>query len=133
MKASDLAGWRNDQVFIQGALHVPLSKEAVRDCMPVLFELIETEPHPAARAILGHFFFVYIHPYMDGNGRLARFLMNAMLVTGGYVWTIIPVQHRRAYMQALERASSYGEIEPLARLVAQLTREQTVQPLPRPG
>ena len=54
MKASDLAGWRNDQVFIQGALHVPLSKEAVRDCMPVLFELIETEPHPAARAILGH-------------------------------------------------------------------------------
>ena len=132
LKPSDLAGWRNSQVFIRGALHVPLAKEAVRDCMPVLFELIESEPHPAARAILGHFLFVFIHPYMDGNGRLARFLMNAMLVTGGYVWTVIPVQQRQAYMDALERASSYGEIEPFARFIAQLTREQEQSPLPRP-
>jgi Fic family protein len=124
LKPSDLAGWRNHQVFIRGALHVPLSREAVRDCMPVLFELIENEPHPAVRAILGHFLFVFIHPYMDGNGRLARFLMNAMLVTGGYVWTVIPVEQRAAYMQALERASSYGEIEPFARFIAQLTQEQ---------
>jgi Fic family protein len=36
------------------------------------------------RAALGHFLFVYIHPYMDGNGRLARFLMNLMLVDAGY-------------------------------------------------
>jgi Fic family protein len=132
LKPSDLAGWRNSQVFIRGALHVPLAKEAVRDCMPVLFELIESEHHPAARAILGHFLFVFIHPYMDGNGRLARFLMNAMLVTGGYVWTVIPVQQRQAYMDALERASSYGEIEPFARFIAQLTREQEQSPLPRP-
>ena len=101
--------------------------------MPVLFELIESEPHPAARAILGHFLFVFIHPYMDGNGRLARFLMNAMLVTGGYVWTVIPVQQRQTYMEVLEQASSYGEIEPFARFVAQLTRDQLSSPLPRPS
>ncbi|MDR1890553.1 MAG: Fic family protein [Zoogloeaceae bacterium] len=124
LKPGDLAGWREHQVFIRGALHVPLSREAVRDCMPVLFELIENEPHPAVRAVLGHFLFVFIHPYMDGNGRLARFLMNAMLVTGGYAWTVIPVQQRSAYMQALERASSYGEIEPFARFVAQLGQDQ---------
>jgi Fic family protein len=70
---------------------------------------------------------------MDGNGRLARFLMNAMLVTGGYVWTVIPMQQRQAYMQALERASSYGEIEPFASFVAQLAREQVLRPLPRPA
>ncbi|MDI9689797.1 Fic family protein [Burkholderia cenocepacia] len=132
LKPSDLAGWRNNQVFIRGALHVPLAKEAVRECMPVLFELIESEPHPAVRAILGHFLFVFIHPYMDGNGRLARFLMNAMLVTGGYVWTVIPVQQRKAYMEALERASSYGEIGPFASFVARLTAEQASDPLPRP-
>lgn len=132
LKPSDLAGWRNNQVFIRGALHVPLSKEAVRECMPVLFELIESEPHPAVRAILGHFFFVFIHPYMDGNGRLARFLMNAMLATGGYVWTVIPVQQRQAYMDALERASSYGDIEPFASFVARLATEQAAAPLPRP-
>ena len=132
LEPSGLAGWRNNQVFIRGALHVPPAREAVRECMPVLFELIENEPHPAVRAILGHFLFVFIHPYMDGNGRLARFLMNAMLVTGGYVWTIIPVQQRQRYMQALERASSYGEIEPFTDFIAQLTQGQTLHPLPRP-
>ena len=47
------------------------------------------------RAVLGHFLFVYIHPYTDGNGRLARFLMNLMLVPAGYVWTVIPVEKRK--------------------------------------
>ena len=59
-------------------------------------------------------------------------LMNAMLVTGGYVWTVIPVQRRQGYMQTLERASSHGEIEPFADFIAQLTREQALHPLPRP-
>ncbi|MBV8665379.1 MAG: Fic family protein, partial [Burkholderiaceae bacterium] len=121
----------NDQVFIRGALHVPLAKEAVRECMPVFFELLASEPHPAVRAVLGHFFFVYIHPYMDGNGRLARFIFNAMLVTGGYVWTIVPLQQRQPYMAALEQASSFRNIQPLAKFFAGLVREQTTSPLPR--
>ena len=78
VKASDPAGYRNDQVFIRGALHVAPSKEAVRECMPALFELVEAESEPQVRAALGRFLFVYIHPFMDGNGRLARFLMNQM-------------------------------------------------------
>ena len=131
LKPSDLAGWRNDQVFIRGALHVPLSKEAVRDCMPVFFELLASEPHSAVRAVLGHFFFVYIHPYMDGNGRLARFIFNAMLVTGGYVWTIVPLQQRKPYMAALEQASTYQNVQPLAKFFADLVRAQTKTPLPR--
>jgi Fic family protein len=127
-----LAGYRNDQVFIKGALHVPVSKEAVRDCMPVLFELLEQEEHAAVRAVLGHFVFVYIHPYMDGNGRLARFLMNLMLSSGGYAWTVIPVEQRPAYMEALEQASSFNNIEPFARFSSRLAAEQTERPLPRP-
>jgi len=83
------------------------------------------------RAVLGHFFFVYIHPYMDGNGRLARFIFNAMLVTGGYVWTIVPLQQRQAYMETLEQASSYRNVQPLAKYFAGLVREQTATPLPR--
>ena len=132
MKASDLAGYRNDQVFIRGALHVPLSKEAARDCMPILFELLEAEPQPHVRAVLGHFLFVYIHPYMDGNGRLARFLMNLMLVSGGYVWTVIPVERRRQYMAALEQASSFANIAPFSAFIAELVKAQAKQPLPRP-
>lgn len=132
LKASDLAGYRNDQVLIRGALHVPLSKETVRDCMPVLFELLETETEPQVRAVLGHFLFVYIHPYMDGNGRLARFVMNLMLATAGYVWTVIPVERRNDYMSALEQASSYSNIKPLASFIAELAEAQSKGPLPRP-
>jgi hypothetical protein len=132
LKASDLAGYRNDQVFIRGALHVPLSKEAVRDCMPVLFELLEQEAEPQVRAVLGHFLFVYIHPYMDGNGRLARFLMNLMLVPAGYVWTVIPVERRKEYMDALEQASSFANIAPFAAFLADLAKAQAKEPLPRP-
>ena len=132
LKPSDLAGWRNAQVFISGARHVPLAKEALRDCMPVLFELIAAEPHPGVRAVLGHFFFVYIHPYLNGNGRLGRFLMNAMLVTGGYVWTVVPVEQRKPYMDALEEASSGNDIAGFAAFLGQLIREQTQAPLTRP-
>ena len=132
LKPADLAGYRNDQVFIRGALHVPPSKEAVRECMPAFFELLEAETAPQVRAVLGHFLFVYIHPYMDGNGRLGRFLMNLMLASGGYVWTVIPVQQRREYMQALEQASSFGNIEPFATFLAGLTRAQSQTPLAAP-
>jgi hypothetical protein len=132
LKPSDLAGYRNDQVFIRGALHAPLSKEAVRECMPVLFELLEGESQPQVRAVLGHFLFVYIHPYMDGNGRLARFLMNLMLVTAGYVWTVIPVERRNEYMNALEQASSFANIAPFAAFTAELAKAQSKEPLPRP-
>ncbi|CAN5537082.1 hypothetical protein BH11PSE7_BH11PSE7_33140 [soil metagenome] len=79
--------------------------------------------------VLGHFLFVYIHPYMDGNGRLGRFLMNAMLVTGGYPWTVIPVAQRKAYMAALDQASTHRNIVPLARFVGKLVGDQRKKPL----
>lgn len=98
--------------------------------MPVFVELLASEPHPAVRAVLGHFVFVYIHPYMDG--RLARRIFNAMLVTGGYAWTIVPLEQRKPYMAALEQASSYRNVQPLAKFFADLVREQSKAPLPRP-
>ena len=123
LKASDLAGYRNHQVYIGQSKHVPLNKEAIRDAMPVLFELIEHEKEASVRAVLGHFIFVFIHPYMDGNGRMGRFLMNVMLASGGYPWTVIPVEHRTAYMQALEQASVHQNIEPFAQLIGYFVSE----------
>ena len=79
LKPSDLAGYRNGQVFIRKSMHVPLNRDAVRDAMPAFFDLLREEEHPAVRVVLGHFVFVYIHPYMDGNGRMGRFLMNVMM------------------------------------------------------
>jgi len=117
LKATDLAGYRSDKVFIRNATHVPPSQEAVRDMMPELCDLLEAEPSAAVRAVLGHFLFVYIHPYMDGNGRLGRFLMNTMLASGGYPWTIIRLEQRRQYMAVLDAASSRGDIRLFAEFV----------------
>jgi fido (protein-threonine AMPylation protein) len=123
LKASDLAGYRTNQVYISNSLHVPLNRDALRDAMPTLFELLESETSAAVRAVLGHFIFVYIHPYMDGNGRMARFLMNVMLASGGFPWTVIPVQERDPYMAALESASVRGDIEPFTIFISKLVSE----------
>ncbi len=48
---------------------------------------------------------------MEGNGRMARFLMNVMLASGGFPWTAIPVQEHDPYMAALESASLGVDIE----------------------
>jgi fido (protein-threonine AMPylation protein) len=120
LKPSDLAGYRNNQVYIAGSRHIPINKEALPDAMETLFELLEKEENAGVRAVLGHFIFVFIHPYMDGNGRMGRFLMNAMLASGGYPWTVIPVQERETYMKALESASVQQDIKPFAAFLAWL-------------
>ena len=82
--------------------------------MPAFFDLLRAEEHPAVRVVLGDFIFVYIHPYMDGNGRMGRFLMNAIMAAAGYPWTVIPLSECRTYMAALERASVEEDIGPFA-------------------
>ena len=131
LKPADLAGYRNSQVYIRKSMHVPLNREAVRDAMPAFFDLLREETHPAVRVVLGHFVFVYIHPYMDGNGRVARFLMNVMMASGGYPWTVIPVGNRNAYLEALEKASVGEDIAPFAEFLAGLVRKRLAgEPLP---
>src|SRR5207248_2885253 len=116
VKPAGLAGYRSGPVYIRRSMHVPPNHEAVRELMPTFFELLEREQEPAVRVVLGHFIFVYIHPYYDGNGRVGRFLMNLMLASGGYPWTVIPLQRRDQYMAALESASVGGDIKPFAQL-----------------
>ena len=116
---SALAGYRERRVFIRGSEHVPPGTEAVPALMEALFAALAKEPSPAVRAVLGHFIFVFIHPYSDGNGRIGRFLMNIMLASGGYNWAVIRVERRREYMAALEKASVHGEIGGFAKFVAE--------------
>ena len=119
LRAGDLAGYRNNAVYLRTSRYAPPRWEAVRDAMPVFFDLLEKETEPSVRAVLGHWLFGYIHPYPDGNGRMARFLMNVMLASGGYPWTVIRVRDRKAYLAALDRASIDMDIKPFTTLIAQ--------------
>ena len=122
IKAGALAGYRNDAVYLRTSRYVPPRRQAVRDAMPALFDLLEHEPEPGVRAVLGHWLFGYIHPYPDGNGRMARFVMNAMLASGGYPWTVIRVEDRNVYLAALDGASIDMKIEPFAEFIAERTQ-----------
>ena len=118
LATSALAGYRSHPIYIRGSRHVPPRWKSVPDAMDTLFDLLEGEPDPFVRAVLGHWLIGYIHPFFDGNGRMARFVMNAMLASGGYPWTVIRVEDRPHYMQALETASVDGDVRPFASFVA---------------
>lgn len=118
LRPVDLAGYRSNQVYIKNSRHIPPRSTIVGELMHTYFSLLETEPEAAVRAVLGHFFLGYIHPFIDGNGRIARFLMNAMLASGGFPWTITRVENRKAYMDALEAASTANDVHPFAAFIA---------------
>ncbi len=121
LNPGDLAGYRNQLVYIRRSQHVPPNYEAVRELMPAFFELVKAEESPVVRIVLGHFVFVFIHPYVDGNGRMGRFIMNIMRAAGGYPWLVIPVEERDNYMSALEEASVKQNIMPFAQFLIRLT------------
>jgi Fic family protein len=104
-------------------MHTPLPRDAILDSMEALFDLISQEPEARVRAVLGHHLFVFIHPYFDGNGRIGRFLMNALFASGGYPWTVVRVSRSAQYMQALEKASVHGDIVPLTLFLSEEMRQ----------
>ena len=118
LPAHALAGYRTQPVYIRGSRHVPPRADAVLDATGTLFDLLEEEPEAPVRVVLGHWALGYIHPWPDGNGRMARFLMNLMLCSGGYPWTVIRVEHRAEYMAALDEASSGQRIGAFAEFLA---------------
>jgi hypothetical protein len=119
IKPSDLSGFRNKEVFLRGSTLATPSQDALMDCMEAYFDLVKRESSPEVRAVLGHFIFTYIHPYSDGNGRLGRFIMNMMLASDRIPWTVITVQTRQPYLDALEKASRDEDIRPFTQFLRQ--------------
>lgn len=124
LSAELLAGYRNSPVYLRGSRFVPPRNSAIPDAMATLFDLLENEPEPSVRAVLGHWLFGFVHPYNDGNGRMARFLMNAMLASGGYPWTIVQVNSRDQYLAALDSASIDNNIQPFVDFIAQQMNDE---------
>lgn len=123
--ASALAGFRNIPLYLRGSRHVPPRWESIPDAMGTLFDLLAQEPSPFVRGVLGHWMMGYIHPFPDGNGRTARFLMNAMLASGGFSWLVIHVEDRADYLASLDAASVSDDIVPFTRFIAERARTPT--------
>ena len=79
------------------------------------------DKHPVEAAALAHKEFVFIHPFVDGNGRVARLLMNLLLVQEGYNIAIIPPVSRGDYIASLEKAHTDGS--DFIQLIARAVRE----------
>ncbi|WP_130860559.1 Fic family protein [Gracilibacillus phocaeensis] len=104
----DFAGkYRNIPVFISGSDY-PVSKvEEIPYEIEALCKWIKTERnkyHPVEFAAILHKKFVFIHPFKDGNGRVARLLMNTALIQDGYLPALIPPILRAEYIALLEKA-----------------------------
>ena len=118
-RGGESSGFRKEDITLQESMYIPAEPGAIPEAMKVLSQLLVGEKDSFVRAILGHFFIAYIHPFTDNNGVIARLFMNSQLVAGGYPWTVIPGWKADLYNDALEKACTIGDIHDLAHLVAE--------------
>lgn len=97
--------YRDIQVRITGAVHVPPDPLRVPEMMNEFAEtrLKQSAAHPVEQAALAHLDLVGIHPFVDGNGRTSRLLMNLILMKQGYFPAVILKNDRKRYYDALEK------------------------------
>jgi len=99
--------YRNQMVFITGSQYSVCKTEDISSEMKKLHVWANgnrKKMHPVEYAAQLHKRFVFIHPFIDGNGRIARLLMNAALIQDGYMMAIIPPVLRTEYISLLEQA-----------------------------
>lgn len=112
--------YRNVNVRIGGTSFVPPGHLHVPEEMHKLMDWYEKETknlHPIEKAAQLHNRFVTAHPFVDGNGRTARLLMNFELMQNGYPPTIILRDDRSAYYEVVEKGN-YGQHDAFCRFVA---------------
>ena len=104
--------YRDQQVIIAGAKHIPPEPFLIKERMENLIKWYETQGqklHPVERSALLHIIFVGIHPFIDGNGRTSRLLLNLELMKNGYPPLIIRNENRIKYYSALDKAHTTGD------------------------
>ena len=123
----DAAGrYRTSNVLIAGARHTPPDQMKLQECMQSFIHWYEKDAqslHPIERAAHVHARFVGIHPFIDGNGRTSRLLMNLELLKSGYPLAVLPVERRLDYYVALDRAHVDYHFDDFLYLVANCVKE----------
>lgn len=111
--------FRSSQVFV--GHHVPPHPADVPRHMRELVQWLNSDDtlqlHPVEFAALAHYKLVYVHPFVDGNGRTSRLLMNLVLMQANYPPITIRKEHRAEYYAALDTANE-GDVRPFIRFIA---------------
>ncbi|MGB1251410.1 MAG: Fic family protein [Candidatus Promineifilaceae bacterium] len=102
-----------EMIFYASPEETPLR---MADLMQWYRQQLDEKLHPLILAVTFHHEFASIHPFDDGNGRMARILMNLMLMQTGYIPVIIEAETKEQYLLALEQADA-GDIEPFISVI----------------
>ena len=123
--AKQAGKYRKRRVIITGTDFIPPAPERIPDLMKLLIagipDVMERH-HPVELAAIIHKELVTIHPFIDGNGRTARLLMNLVLLQSGYPPAIIPPILRRDYLNTLDRTHK-GDDRPFINFIAGVCNE----------
>ena len=117
--------YRNQNVIIKGATHIPPDYIKVPELMQKLILNYDkwNNYHPIIKAALLHGELVKIHPFIDGNGRTSRLIMNLELMTSGYNPVIIKKENRLEYYEALDKAHTTGDYTDFIKIISNLEVE----------
>ena len=117
--------YRTENVTIKGAVHVPPDYLKVPELMEKLIVNYHSwnSYHPIIRAELLHGELVKIHPFVDGNGRTSRLVMNLDLMNHGFNLVIIKKEDRLKYYEALDKAHTIGNYTDFIKLITKLEIE----------
>lgn len=124
----DAGRYRRVQVMIKGSTHMPPQPYMVAKDMEdyfIWYETYKNRLHPVILAAEMHERLVTIHPFIDGNGRTSRLVMNLILLQHGYVIANIKgdYDNRMKYYTALETAQTIGNKEDFLLFIAQIEKE----------
>ena len=124
---NDNAGrYRNQNVIISGAEHIPPSHILVQEKMEEFINWYKScnNMHPVLKAAKVHVDFVGIHPFIDGNGRVSRLIMNLELLKSGYQAVSIRNDKKSAYYEALDYAHCHNDYSLFYNLIAEYELER---------
>lgn len=115
--------YRTLQVHIRGVEFIPPPPDEVPQQMKELLQWYKVNKkhlHPVVLAAYFHAIFEAIHPFIDGNGRTGRLIINYMLKQGGYPFITIPKLDRDRYYKALKSAQVKHDLKPMVKLLMKL-------------
>lgn len=118
--------YRNVDVYISGAKHTPPTPNEMYRQIKDFYVDLQGKHHlnSIELAAWTHAEFVKIHPFIDGNGRTSRLIMNYQLMLNGYLPVSIPKEDRLAYFDCLEIYALQGDLKPFMGLIANLEEQR---------